>query len=304
MFIRSPGIEWNSPRSLAKSTVGNISKSYSLGHVNIRIACENREVLTGIYNRYSNETKDAVRKKGYGLGVLFNLFEGTLQKPKFIIPSFQNLTKENRTNFVTFKISSTTCQRLLDYHDQYETIMTTRQASVRRGMKPSHGQQIYYGFPAIPRNGEGGGCSGFALSYLEVAGIKEQWMVNEWSQSVLVPASTVGRPMRNDNIGLRALLFSSPQRWATPNEANFPLFFWDPDMMVRSTTAKINSRSVLVTSLYGSTGYILDRTHVPTPTEPIFLNDPVNNPSDPTEVYNNIEELLRRYEISREVSLL
>lgn len=303
LFIRSPEINWSSPRSLAKSTVTSMSQSYGLGHVNIRIACSHREVFTGIYNRYTNATKDAVTKKGMGLGVLFNLFEGLLQNPKNIVPSFSKLSEDNRTNFLTFKINPATCQRLLDYHDQYAELQNTRHRSVRgRGQNPNHEQQIYYGFPALARLGEGAGCSGFAVSFLEVAGLKEQWMVNEWTQFYRVPETTVGQPLRPISVSLSSMLFGAPKRWATENEKHYPLFFWDPDLMVKSTQKKMASGNFQVVKMYGSSGYILDRTQIPTPHEPIFLNNPETNATNPTTIYRDVNELNRRYEISRRIS--
>jgi len=304
MFIRSPEISWTSPRALAKSTVSSIDSKYGLGHVNIRIACQGQKTVhTGIYNRFTNQTTDAVRKNGQGLGVLFNLFEGLLQKPGTVAPTFEKLTKRGRTNFITFKISRNTCQRLLTYHNQYWQIYKQRTKLPRaRGQKPDHTQQIFYGFQAIPRYGEGGGCSAFAVSFLEVAGLKEEWMLKEWTQNLRVPVAAVGMPMTSQHISLADMLFSSPLRWASPTEPHFPLFFWDPDKMFEHTNARLNSRQYREEMLYGSRGYSIDRSYLPTPTEPIFLNDPFEQPSDPREFYSDMDELGRRYELSRELS--
>lgn len=302
MFIRSPEINWTSPKSLANSTVSSFTKTYGLGHVNVRISCEHREVYTGIYNRFVDETRNAVLKKGQGLGVLFNLFEGVLQQEKFIVPSFEKLGKDNRTNFITFKINPRTCERLLYYHDQYQDIMKERQKLPRQKNQITNvDQQIFYGFPAIPRMGEGGGCSAFAISFLEVAGLKEQWMVDEWSQELLVPMMSVGHPMRDDKVGLTSLVFSGPKKWATAAEPHFPLFFWDPDKMFVSMQNRMKDGAV-VKSLFQTKGIVLDRTNVPTPTEPIFLNDPYNRPTDPRAVYTDLNELKRRFDLSKKPS--
>lgn len=305
MFIKSPEINWNSPRSLANSTVASMTKSYGLGHVNVKIKCEYREVYTGIYNRFTDETKGAVLKKGQGLGVLFNLFEGTLQQPKFIAPSFEKLAKDHRTNFITFKISSSTCERLLEYHDQYQELMKLRQSQPRlKNQLTNEAQQIFYGFPAISRMGEGGGCSGFAISFLEVAGIKEEWMLNEWSQEVLVPMMSVGKPMRDANVSFTSMILSSPKRWATAHEPHFPLFFWDPDLMYKSLDSKIKSGEFETRLEFKTKGIVIDRSRVPTPLEPIFFNDPKERPSDPRAVYSDLNELKRRYEISKKTNSL
>jgi hypothetical protein len=305
LITRSPGIDWASPRTLAKTTVSGMTKPHGLGHVNIKVNCGNREILTGNTTRWGKDTRNLVTKEHYGLGVLFNVFEGLLDNPKFIIPSFQKLALDSRTNFVTFKVSAPTCQRLLDYHDQYQLLMKNRLSLKRASaMKANHDQQIGYGFPTLARYGEGGGCSGFAVSFLEIAGIKEQWMVNEWSQQVLVPQTTVGLPMTNFKVGLRSLLTSSPKRWALPTEPHFPLFFWDPDMMFKDTVKRALSGKVEVASLNGAPGIILDRTNIPTPSEPLFLNDPFNAPTDPKNAYKDLNELKRRYEISKQISLV
>lgn len=301
LLIESPGINWTSPRTLAKSTIEGNGKAFGLGHVYIQVKCAEREEFTGMMHRWQNDTRDAVLKEGNGLGVLFRVFEGTLQKGENIAASFEKMVKKGRTNFISFRISPTTCQRLLEYHDTYVDITARRQSipRVRNSLGSIEGQ-IFYGFPAISRFGEGGGCSGFAMSFLEVAGLKEEWMNNEWSQFRRVPTEAVGRPMREVHVGVPYLLFKSPKRWANEDESHYPLFFWDPDLMFNFAKKALLSEMPLVdkATRFGAEGIIFDRRHIPTPTEPIFVGDIYNKPSDPSTTYTDLMELFRRYDFS------
>jgi len=300
MFVRSPKIDWTSPRSLTNSTLTGGTKPYGLGHVNIRVQCGDKQAYTGIYNRYKNETTAALLRQDQGFGVLFNLFEGLLQKDKSVIERFEKLGKTGRTSFVTFKVSPEACQRAMTYHEEYWQIHNERQAVPRLKKQPvEHTQKVFYGFPAISRYGEGGGCSGFGISFLEVAGIKEQWMVDLWTSTYLAPEATVGKPMTDKDVPISYMVFSSPKRWATEDEPHFKLFFWDPDKMHDDTLARVASEKYETGVLHGAKGIIIDRTNVPVPDEPIFLRDTKNNVSDARAIYNDVEELERRYEFSK-----
>lgn len=290
LIIKSPGISWTSPRALAKSTVDGANQSYSLGHVSIMLSCGGVDEFTGIANRYANETRNAVLKDGNGLGVLFRLFEGSLESGKYTLSNFERMASVGRGRFLTFNISQTTCERLVDYKKQYDSLQATRRA---------RGGKIYYGFPALARYGEGAGCSGYAMSYLELAGIKENWMLSAWSRTLRVPKSDVGYPMRADHVGIRYMLYSSSQSWSSATGSHFPLFLWDPDLMYKNVKSMIESGEHSVVNRFGTQGVVLDRSEVPTPTESIFWGDVVEAPTDPRAIYRDIDELERRWNLSR-----
>lgn len=217
---KSDGIQWKNPAKLFNTTIkASIGKAkYPIGHVTMGVRCGNKEVHTGITQRYVNESKDVVKKEKQGLGTLFHTFAGLLENQKRIDFFVRTSSVDNRFAILKVKLSSESCERALHYVD---TI-------TRNNLGP------YYGFLARPLEGEGGGCSAYAASFLDVTGIKESWMIDSWTRHLLVPMDSIGGPLNGWKKVrvLKQLLGGGEKSWAEPHEEHLELFFWDPDLMV------------------------------------------------------------------------
>lgn len=218
--IRSPGLNWFSPRSLARDTIDNSTgifgtKPYPIGHVVVELQCGSTNVVSGIYQRYVNEASNVVRKKKYGLGVLFHSFAGQLEKESNIRATISNFRMKDRYASIRMEVSSTSCERMLEFH---RTLIDENLSQ-------------WYGFASRPEYGEGGGCSAWVMAYLKAGGIRTDWMIQEWARFVRVPTQAVGGPLTGRSISVTEVLFQSPTRWAQENEPYFPLFAYDPDLM-------------------------------------------------------------------------
>lgn len=304
-MIRSPGLDWSSPRSLTTSMLKHELRSHALGHVVVEIQCDDQHTYAGIANRWSDEMRIDVLIHGAGLGVLFGLFEGELQDPTEIPSELQKMASNGRVDYISFLISHDNCERAFVYAEQYRELQATRQAAPRIGKKDQHttpAQQIYYGFPAQARLGEGAGCSGYAVSFLEVLGLKEQFMLDRWTLNKLVPQDTIGMPLFQGPVSILQMLEHSPEQWAEANEPNVPFFAWDPDLMFDDVQKQMQDPN-LVTVRDGISGITLDRSTAPVPTEPIFLNDPFKAPTDPTVIYHDQSELAARWQSAKVIPL-
>jgi hypothetical protein len=274
-FFPSPsGINWTSPRSLAQSTVANFlsldrrDKPHPIGHVTTEINCSAGYAVAGMTTAPGdNSEMDLIFKKGYGFGVLFNNFAGAFDNPESIMEQVNQKFKTGHVSYLRIFVRPSTCARVLEYYKQFGEL----------------GYQNNYGLPNRPRHREGGGCSAFATSILDVAGILEEDFVKSWSLNLVIPKIMVGGPLTGKKISFRKLYFlkGSLNHWdPSDSQTGFPISFYDPDRMHKwllDTWAreKANPSGQFITERNKkSYGLVIDRTLVPTPTDSFWIDDP------------------------------
>jgi hypothetical protein len=268
VFPSPKGIDWSSPRRLTWSSIINIlrfkfEREHNIGHVNIEVRCsfgDGREesFLTGMTSGKKGETTKAVLWDQMGLGSLFYNFVGRLESREEVQRQWPERKKHGELAVIRYAISESTCERLLRFEREYR----------------ESGAQVNYGLPRRPRHGEGGGCSAYGVSYLELAGVLTDEMREHWSRTVLVPEDLIGEPEKNKHVSIGTLLLSFWRKWARPDHPHRPIFFWDPDAMYRWIVAvHASNRSDFGRQQVGAVPVLTqDATSVPTPDEPIWLN--------------------------------
>jgi hypothetical protein len=254
-FIPSPyGLSWATPKSITASTILNhlTLKNRNIGHVVVELKTPDEHILTGMTGDVS-ESKKLLFFEGIGLGMLFYNYVGRLEKKEELLKELPYQAKANRLNFVTFKISSETSQRLLQYLSEYKQ----RRCEVR------------YGLPNKPLLAEGGGCSAFGVSFLEVAGLLKEEFKKEWSYSLKVPESLIGSPISLEKVNFLNIFLR--HEWAHENENHRNIFFWDPDTMYKWVRTKLSTaNSKEKSTKFGSHGLVYDMENIPTPQSPIW----------------------------------
>jgi hypothetical protein len=200
-----------------------------------------------------SESKKLLFYEGIGLGMLFYNFVGRLEKKEELLKELPLQAKDKRLNFITFKISNETSSRLLQYLSEYKQ----RRCEVR------------YGLPNKPLLAEGGGCSAFGVSFLEVAGLLTDEFKKEWSYNLKVPEVLIGSPITQHKVNVLNIFLR--HEWAKENEVSRNIFFWDPDTMYKWIENKlIKASGAEKTQKYGTHGLVYDSLNSPTPTTPIW----------------------------------
>ena len=222
-LFRSPlGISWKSPFKLATSTLANQvapvgdKRAFSISHVFIELNCESkgRHIYRGMTSLTSTEERDLLFKQKYGLGVMFHTYKGLYEKEDSILKDMAPYAGNARKAELSYKISSETCQRLMDYADEYESL--------------GYGN-MYSGLQADPLKREGSGCSAFAVSFLRVGGLMDEF-TSQWKQIINVPNRFVGGPLTQNKVDLFYILSRPGARWYK-SEPNIYLEAWDPELM-------------------------------------------------------------------------
>jgi hypothetical protein len=257
-FIPSPkGMDWTTPSTLAKSALMNrISfKPRFIGHVFVELQCGEHHDITGMTGkRFDYLNQLLIEQKG--LGILYHSFEGTLEEKDKVLPELKEFNEQGYSNFARFKLSEKQCQRVVKYLEEY------RSNNVGR----------YYGLVNRPRFGEGAGCTAFGASFLDVLDIVDQDIRESWSHTVNVPLELAGPPLRTEGVSLFKIMFNAGS-WAKENEKHEKLTFWDPDRMHTWVKNKVTNKQgdYEITQIGKSQGVVFDKSHIPTPEGPIWL---------------------------------
>lgn len=211
-------LSWESPQSLARSTLWSIFRSsyHSIGHVTVQTQCtlsSGRKVSfwTGMTASSDNPPdKDLLVQEKLGLGILFYPFKGSIEtSDQLFADTLIGRERLDRLFTLRFLISRQHCDRVYEYYRGY----------VSSGPKG-------YGFVFRPRHREGAGCTAYAASYLEVAGLLSSELKRNWRGFVRVPRSAIGT--KDAPVELLDLATDSQfKRWASPDEPHRPLYFYD-----------------------------------------------------------------------------
>jgi hypothetical protein len=229
LFIIKPPreISWESPRSITwtafKSRVS--SDFHSIGHTMIQLRCEktreSSEVneVTGMTDIDHSLDKELLFEKGIGMGVFFYDYPGTLNSEKFVWREVSQAS-EMHERLATLKalLNPSSCHRLAQYLSEYKKFGVYR----------------HFGLSLSPRKKEGAGCTSFAASFFDVAGLLNSEIKKAWTLDVYVQENLIGRPLIDQFIESTQLLYGSKAKsWAKENEKSWPLLVYDTQFLYR-----------------------------------------------------------------------
>ena len=258
-FYPSPhGVDWASPRSLARSVVLNQFSfaGHPIGHVQIGLESPGtRRFATGMVQISMPEQRKKIIQEGLGLAALFRDYPGRIETTDAIFPEIQGRFSRGNISYLRFLISTAAHERALTYAREY----------VERGCS------AHYGLPNRPLYGEGAGCSAFAASFLEITGLLDPEYVSAWSRTIRVPERLIGGEGRK--VSLLGLM--DPRglsSWATESEAHRKIFFWDPDLMHRWALDmwRSDKKPYVREKTRSACGLVIDRQDTAVPTSPIW----------------------------------
>ena len=149
------------------------------------------------------------------MGILFHQFCGTLEDIEKLKPELVTRSKRaNTLSYLRIDVNAKVTERLMTYVDEFRS----------RGY-----DRVYGGINLRPLHGEGGGCSIFAASCLELIGLLHDEFTQAWSRNLKFPSHLIGGPKAGRKVSLLTLLGAS--RWAEEHEPHEKGTIWDPDLM-------------------------------------------------------------------------
>lgn len=271
-LFRSPkGINWKTPWSLTVSTLKNSivkfdnKRAFSISHVFVEVKCDStgEHIFRGQTSIPDSNERELLFKKKYGMGVMFHTQPGVLEKEDVIKKDLLSYETSFRRAKASFKISPSTCQRMLQYAREYEERKY---------------YEMYAGLQGDPLKGEGAGCSAFGASFLRVGGILGNF-ANEWKQIIDVPKRFVGGPLTGNKVNILKIISKPFAKWSN-KEPHIHLEAWDPEQMHRWVykiftqvqSSQYNGDFSAVIENQGDAKSVeLDVSHLPTPQGSFWL---------------------------------
>ncbi len=266
---------WKSPRRLLGTFMSNYAMAkeskggtHCIGHVFVGLKVGGREILAGMTTKDHTEDMVLMKKKGYGIGIIGADMLGRLQTTEKLRKQIPWLCKYERFAFIRYKISNEMGQRLMQYFDEY----------------CEKGCDKHYGGMNRPRYGEGGGCSAFGVSFLDVAGLLREEHFANWTVNVRIPEKLYGGPYTGKHISMAELAAKGPLAgsWADEDDPHIKCFMWEPTLIYlwiheRWNEGKGSPDNGLRAETFGSgIGISIDESAAEVPTESIWLDATAN----------------------------
>jgi len=212
-------LNWRTPHTLFMSYMENLvvhtgypRHRHPLGHLMIELHDTAHYALVGMVAESRAEMFNSVTKEHYGFGALFTLFKGKIETGPDNYHQLVDRYPKGDIAYIKFQLNAKTFSRLWQYMREYA----------------ERGYDKKYNGHNKPREGEGAGCSAFAMSFVELAGLLDTAITNRWLVKVNVQDKLIGGPQGADkHISIWRLAFT--QRWAdTARQAYHPLSYYEP----------------------------------------------------------------------------
>ncbi len=243
------GMTWRRPGPLVRRTIINeaLDLSRGIGHAGVRLSCAATSERPaahwqGSVRATGDEFRGMIFDDKAGMGILFATVPGRLEREDELQASLDLRARRGRLTWLRMGVPSETCHALIDYV-----------AAVDAG-----DVNAQYGF-VRPLYQEGAGCSAFSVAFLQLAGLVEPWMREEWVFDVPIPMELIGGELNPGNpVGLGRLMTIS-RGWARPDEPQLHLNGWEPTFMFHSIRARTLAYDARVEQRGRATGLVLDR---------------------------------------------
>lgn len=224
-----------------------------------------RYLLTAVTDEDDTEEKHLIFRDQIGLTFLDQGSRGKIQEPEVIGRILDEPAELGvRAARLRVLLTPATADRLFAYFEEF-----------RRRRIYEH-----FALTSYPLRGDGAGCIGFAVSFLDAAGLLDPTLEQAWRVTLRVPADLYGDPQRGVRVPPRKLFFGlSHPDWPGDGEPYRVVSFFDTTALYHwivnadrcaEASAAPSAVEVAQERFLHIPVVTLDARSVPTPTGPIF----------------------------------
>lgn len=258
---------WESPGKLVFSYVSNFfakksrgTKPHVLGHMMVELKDSSRHTIAGVSAAKKSGMTRKVIFQGHGLGILFEKIKGVMDETATNFPEIKQRASTGEIAFLQFRINQPVFDRLWQYYTEYK----------------ERGYYHYYNGLNNPLQGEGAGCSAFAFSFLEVAGLLDMVPPEICRIERRAPLSLIENLKEHYGPVSLLKLFLS-KKWALENDPEARLYTtyeptWLFNWIHRNHSDIPDNGKVQKTWLDKAPGIFIDCSLMPVPAGPIWKN--------------------------------
>jgi hypothetical protein len=186
---------------------------FLVGHVMVKVTCDDGFLFKGGMTDADHLEERRLLEMGYGFSLAFIGTKGTIHSGLRYDDVYKLIISKNYPFInIRFQLSESNCQRLKTYHNEFL----------------EYSVQKRFGLAFRPRYKEGAGCSSFGSSFVDVGSILEPEWESQWTRTLLVPLEVIGNPDEGKIVKVEDIFLGKiGRRWARPEEAHRPLYFWE-----------------------------------------------------------------------------
>lgn len=275
-------LDWESPSSIYKTMRKCYLRSmgqkvnYLLGHVALRLNSPLLEENPYYFAQMSLSNKEKTKlvfKEKIGMGIMGATLRGEIEPAKRIQRNLAYYAKRDMVTFITFKISEEAAKRVIEYVDLYTGKSNN-----------GHTTSKYYNGAFWPRyKDEGGACSTFAMSVLDVIHLLEDDYVKVWKIERKIPIELVGGQLNNGH-KVKTSAIKNTHLWyegeGKVNEAYAPYFVYEPNIIFDwiMDKHKHNTSDFQAVTENDIPGLYFNATHIPVDhSAPLFIKRKESN---------------------------
>jgi len=237
--------DWSSPRRLAVTmakaavAIGVADqlhpkiKHSSLGHGMIHFSCANPSGSTvdewsGYSGNFKAEGNDLVVKQKTGLAVLFHKFSAHFQESD-VVEKYMEMTRKakKRPRFIRFNVTARQCAAMTCHLNRFKSSFAD----------PEREKNMKYGFTVDPNTYEGGGCTSYATSFIERAGLYHP-IFDRWKRHLTVSEAFIGETIEEKGdtddrriVRIGKIFGKLGKSWTVDGYANREMDILDPQLM-------------------------------------------------------------------------
>lgn len=252
--------DWSSPSTLLNSYkrgfIANFFKGgdYVLGHMFFKLTTPllPEPVYKGMASASRAEQRKLVLSDKIGLGILGVGLGGRMETNEKLEQIIRKYSNRNKLAAITYRLSESSTKKILEFIDSFSS-------ENENGHRPN----LHYGGAFWPLfEDEGAGCSAFAVSLLELAGINHK-KPDCWRVEIEIPMNLIGGMLNTSNhVSLKDI--RSANQWYSgngePNISFVPFWIYDPTFVYNWIVEQLRNIGENKESLYkDATAYKLPR---------------------------------------------
>jgi hypothetical protein len=227
----SSPLNWESPSLLYRTSLESYTKSlfsknaYSIGHLFIELSTPllDSVVLTSIRSTSGAEKRRLVLKEKIGLGMLGAVLHGRMETRAELTRKMDHFSKKkNGIRFIKYRICEESAKRIIEFLERF-----TKKFDGRNKPCDFYGGAFWSRF-----ENEGGGCTSFGMSAMEVAGLSHDYP--EWRVSVNIPINLIGGEYNNGHRVKRSAILRANSWYNGNGQENvdfIPITVYDPSLI-------------------------------------------------------------------------
>ncbi|GAB1414788.1 hypothetical protein MASR2M117_01940 [Paludibacter sp.] len=274
-------LDWSTPSTICKTMRKCYVKSmglkinYLLGHVALRI---NTPLLPEpLYFAQTSlstpEKTKLILKDKVGFGIMGHTLSGGIEPHESLAAKLPHYAGKNMLTFIKFRITKEAAQRVLDFYTEYS-----------RKLEDGHASCNYYGGHFWPRyEQEGGACSTFGMSVLDLINLLDEEYTRVWKVQRKIPMELIGGKLNNGKKVKTSTIKKTHHWYEGDGKVNVdyaPYFVFEPNVIFDWILKKreANSSEYLPIVENGVPGLYFDATDVKVDVNaPLFLERPQTN---------------------------